>query len=104
MSKGGDNWHPGNPLGKGFPLGHTLREDGQSHRAAWCGVLRPDTCSYCTAAGPAGTVDHVTPRFKQGKTHPENLTGACQPCNESKGADRLLHWMLRRSRQPVYGR
>lgn len=87
-----------------MPLGHTLREDGQTHRDAWEAILRRDTCSYCSQVGPCGTVDHVDPTSRGGSYRVSNLTGACESCNGSK-ADRvdLLVWMVARSglrRQP----
>jgi HNH endonuclease len=88
--------HPGHPLGVGMPSGCTLREDGQSHRAAWMMVLRRDPCSYCDNAG--GTIDHVEPRSRPtrlgtrgGGAHTwANYVGACTNCNGRKGAASLL--------------
>ena len=88
---------PGNPLGKGYPLGRTLREDGESHREAWMRVLRADPCSYC--GGPAGTVDHIEPQCRRasglGGAHSwMNYCGACQRCNGRKSARSLLHVLV----------
>jgi 5-methylcytosine-specific restriction endonuclease McrA len=104
---------PGNPLGRGYPLGRTLRQDGESHRDAWARIVRQDPCSYC--GREAGTVDHVEPsrgprpaRGIGGAHVWLNLVGACEACNASKSDAQLLHFLGRRrgmmipklSRQP----
>jgi hypothetical protein len=45
------------------------------------------TCHYC--AGPANTVDHVTPKIEGGTDHPANLVAACSSCNSR----RSLAWV-----------
>lgn len=51
-------------------------------------VLRRDnhTCRYCGAKAPDAklVVDHVTPETLGGRTVPENLVAACDPCNSGK--------------------
>lgn len=44
------------------------------------------TCQYCGVklARREGTMDHVTPRSKGGKTNWENIVLACVPCNVKK--------------------
>ena len=92
-----DRWldsDPGHPLGYGYPGGSPLREDGESHRAAWMRLLRSDPCAYCHRPGPAGTLDHIEPRCRParapGGAHCwTNYTGACGRCNAAK-ADRPL--------------
>lgn len=91
--------HPGQPLGVGMPSGRTLREDGQSHRAAWMAILRRDPCSYCGGVG--GTVDHVEPRSRPPRLGTRgggvytwaNYVGACHNCNGRKGAASLLAFL-----------
>lgn len=62
---------------------------GQSTRyETWARVLRRDPCAYCGARG--GTVDHIVPGHAAEWDVPENLTGACQSCNGTKGRDRTL--------------
>ena len=54
---------------------------------AWSrsGVLARDghRCGYC--AGPATTIDHVTPRSRGGKNAWFNTVAACGDCNQRKG-------------------
>lgn len=100
--------HPSSPLGPGYPLGRTLREDGESHRMAWERLLRNDPCAYCGTMGVHGfggrTVDHIEPRDPLvsargigGKLDWTNLISACSGCNERKGARSLLRFLwLRR--------
>jgi hypothetical protein len=91
---------PGYPLGRGMPLGRTLREDGETHRQAWMRVIRGDPCSFCGRA-PAGTVDHIEPQSKRarglGGAHSWlNFTGACEGCNSGKKDMPMLTYLLRR--------
>jgi 5-methylcytosine-specific restriction endonuclease McrA len=45
-------------------------------------------CFWCSADIADGKhhVDHLIPLIKGGSNWPENLVGACSPCNRSKGA------------------
>lgn len=60
------------------------------------GILRRDRriCAYCSR--PAGTVDHVVPRARGGRSSWENLVACCSPCNVRKGDKTLeqLGWKL----------
>ena len=47
-------------------------------------------CVYCGA--PATEVDHVRPRSRGGTDDDSNLTGACRPCNMSKGDRLITEW------------
>lgn len=54
-------------------------------------VLRRDdhTCRYCGAKADGGAqlvVDHVIPEALGGRTEPENLVTACEPCNSGKSS------------------
>lgn len=53
-------------------------------------ILRRDNhaCRYCGAKAPDVelVVDHVVPITLGGTNDPENLTAACQPCNNGKGS------------------
>lgn len=63
---------------------------GQSRRPE-IAFLRCDPCAYC--GGPGGAIDHIVPG--RGGTHgADNLTGACQRCNEAKGRWPLLAFLL----------
>ncbi len=42
-------------------------------------------CVYCGTSGVRFTIDHVTPKFKGGKSSFENCVTACKPCNNKKG-------------------
>lgn len=64
--------------------------------ARWARVLIYDPCAYCGA--PAEHIDHIMPKAKGGPAQdPGNLTAACEPCNESKGARSLLTFLLVRA-------
>ena len=53
--------------------------------ARWGGM-----CCYCDS--PAEHLDHVTPISRGGADAAPNLVPACAPCNQSKGAKRLVEW------------
>jgi len=67
--------------------------------ARFAAVLVRDPCSYCGKAG--GTVDHVTSLAMGGSNEWPNLTGACLPCNASKGKRSMLMHMLTSASRPV---
>ena len=51
-------------------------------------ILRDhSTCQYCAKKLPASelTMDHVTPRSKNGGNTWHNLVACCKPCNNKKG-------------------
>ena len=99
-----DRWldsDPGHPLGRGYPGGSPLREDGETHRAAWMRLLRGDPCAYCDRPGPGGTVDHVEPRCRPARSPGgahcwTNYTGACARCNTLKADKPLLLFLAAR--------
>ncbi|MFC0005679.1 RNA-guided endonuclease IscB [Micromonospora siamensis] len=43
-------------------------------------------CVYCGAVGVPLNIDHVVPRSRGGSDRVSNLTLACVPCNQAKGA------------------
>ena len=103
--------HPGNPLGKGMPMGRTLRLDdvwmadrqvwrGESHLQAWERIIRLDPCSFCGREGM--TIDHIEPRSLPvrglGTAHSWfNVTSACERCNGRKRALPLLRFLAVRA-------
>jgi 5-methylcytosine-specific restriction endonuclease McrA len=44
-------------------------------------------CQYCGGKGTGAelTLDHIVPRSRGGRTHPENLCASCKRCNQRKG-------------------
>lgn len=94
--------HPGHPLGKGFPLGATLRRDGETHLAAWARIVRQDgVCAYCGERKRDMTVDHIVPKVGGGRgVHSWiNYTAACGKCNRRKGSHKtMLETLLERTR------
>lgn len=59
--------------------------------------LRRDPCAYCR--GPGGTIDHIVSSSRGSAETVANLTGACEPCNVSKGSWPLLPYLLLRDWQ-----
>jgi 5-methylcytosine-specific restriction endonuclease McrA len=43
-------------------------------------------CAYCGASGLPLQVEHIVPRARGGSDRISNLTLACEPCNQAKGA------------------
>jgi 5-methylcytosine-specific restriction endonuclease McrA len=43
-------------------------------------------CAYCDAMGVPLEVEHIRPRSRGGSSRESNLTLACVPCNQAKGA------------------
>lgn len=75
---------------KDRPVWPTLRRaifDRDQNRCQYCGVLvqRHRTTSALSDS-VLGTVDHVFPISRGGRTHFNNLILACQTCNFQKGA------------------
>jgi hypothetical protein len=91
--------HPGNPLGKGFPLGSTLRLDGESHLQAWGRIVKyGDPCSYCGEFKAEMTLDHIVPKSTRvrGVHSWANFASACGRCNRRKADKKLLAFLLER--------
>lgn len=47
-------------------------------------------CAYCGA--PSEHIDHIIPLSRGGRHSIGNLTGACKPCNLSKGSKFITEW------------
>jgi len=47
------------------------------------------TCAYCGAKGVPLQIDHIHPRARGGSHRVSNLTLACPPCNQKKGAQEI---------------
>lgn len=43
-------------------------------------------CAYCATAGVPLQIEHIHPKARGGSNRVSNLTLACQPCNQAKGA------------------
>lgn len=46
-------------------------------------------CAYCSASNVPLQIEHITPKAKGGSNRVSNLTLACQPCNQKKGAQEI---------------
>ncbi len=46
-------------------------------------------CAYCGAKNSPLQIEHITPKAKGGSDRVSNLTLACRPCNQQKGAQDL---------------
>lgn len=49
-------------------------------------------CAYCLTVAPL-TMDHYEPLSRGGQNTPENVVGACRPCNSSKKAQTVEGWI-----------
>jgi len=49
----------------------------------WIRKMRLEPCHYC--GGPGGTIDHVIPRSRGGRTNAQNCVPACATCNVFRG-------------------
>ena len=72
---------------QGTLAGYTIREALLEHWGR--------ECAYCNARETPLQIEHILPRAKGGSNRFNNLTLACQPCNQAKGnraiADFLKH-------------
>ena len=50
------------------------------------------TCAYCGATGLPLQVEHLVPRARGGTDRVSNLTVACEPCNQRKGAQTVAEY------------
>src|SRR4051812_36688905 len=57
-------------------------------RRQTAGMKRLRVCQYCGERRAARelTLDHITPRSREGRSTPENLATACVACNTRKGS------------------
>lgn len=47
-------------------------------------------CAYCQASKVPLQVEHILPKARGGSNRVSNLTLACEPCNQAKGAHGFL--------------
>lgn len=87
-------------LGYGMRMKAPKAVPGMSSSRLRMRMLYPDgRCSYCSK--PMGkndeTVDHVEPRSRGGNQYGiGNMVPACKACNNAKGDETLLFFLLRR--------
>lgn len=62
----------------------------------WKSILRGDPCTYCgqIPKKSRGSVEHVVPKSEGGRETRENLVGACTFCNQARGNQPLLFFLL----------
>ncbi|WP_461659039.1 HNH endonuclease [Methylorubrum aminovorans] len=58
------------------------------------------SCGYCGASDRPIVLDHIIPKARGGLDAAENLTPACEPCNQRKGAQ--LGWVTLDGRAESY--
>lgn len=65
-------------------------------------VLRRDnyTCQYCGRKSSHLTIDHVIPRYRNGRHTWKNVVAACAPCNRAKGGRSPQEANMKLLRQP----
>lgn len=59
--------------------------ESQNWRCCWCGVRMKDERNHKYSS----SIEHITPRSKGGKNHPENYAVACNGCNSSRGVEEI---------------
>lgn len=67
----------------------------------WEAMVRADPCAFC-GRRPAGEVDHIVPRRRnltspgvvKGENAFSNSAAACRDCNDAKGTQSLLLFLL----------
>jgi 5-methylcytosine-specific restriction endonuclease McrA len=60
------------------------------------------TCSYCQATDIPLEIDHIQSRSKGGSNRLSNLTLACRPCNETKGAQDVKSFLSNKQERLAY--
>jgi 5-methylcytosine-specific restriction endonuclease McrA len=53
-------------------------------------------CAYCDARGVPLQIEHVVARSRGGSNRVSNLTLACSPCNQAKGADPVEQFLRKK--------
>lgn len=53
-------------------------------------------CAYCGAVDVPLQIDHIVPRARGGSNRESNLTLACEPCNQDKGAQPVEQFLAKR--------
>ncbi len=58
-------------------------------------LLQKNRCAYCRKklSVRRGTLDHLTPKSRGGRSTKENLVVACRTCNIAKGNLLLSEWV-----------
>jgi len=54
------------------------------------------TCAYCGNTNIPLEIDHIQPRVRGGSDRISNLTLACRPCNQKKGAKTIQEFLSRK--------
>jgi hypothetical protein len=85
-------------LGYGFRIKPPQSTKSGLMRARVLALYPDGRCSYCgDLMGDDCTVDHVEPKMQGGvKLGVGNLVPACSACNNAKGSETLLFFILRR--------
>jgi 5-methylcytosine-specific restriction endonuclease McrA len=52
-------------------------------------------CAHCDAENVPLEIDHIHPRSKGGSNRVNNLTLACRPCNQRKGAKSIVEFLAK---------
>lgn len=67
----------------------------------WRERVKRDPCPYCAIKPPRRlrTIEHVEPQSRGGADEPENIVGACGPCNWHRNDTPLLLWLLQRQEE-----
>jgi len=77
-----------NDIGRKAQLRSILSES-QNHRCCWCGIRTVDEENHYNSA----TLEHILPKSKNGKSHPDNYVMSCHACNMKRGTMTVEEFM-----------
>lgn len=74
------------PVPSVIKLGYIIRRPRPQKKLTRFEIFDRDqyTCQYCGKETRQLTIDHVIPRYREGKHAWENMVSACVPCNRHK--------------------
>lgn len=90
---------PGAPIERNEVTRLLYRLGARSGTPPWSDVLRRDPCCYCGVRVQHMTLDHIVPRASGAsgrRPTADNATPACPSCNQEKGSQSLLAFLVTR--------
>jgi len=95
-------------MGKNYPFIIKRMNQLKTGEIIWSSTAReyrlefidPDSCIYCGKKGKL-QIEHMIPRSKGGKDHPDNLIRVCSTCNQSKSDQGLYEYFGYKKRNEI---